>query len=193
MWTRSEIKTELCYNLAFYPMEDCQVKEYYQTLARYNCWANQRLDRAINLLSDAQYRQDYGAFFRSIQGTLNHILVADKVWLHRITGEGDCPSHLDAILYDDLDLLRAARAFEDQRIVDTVSTLNEQRLCSLLKYCNLKGERFEQPLMLVLGHLFNHQTHHRGQVHTLLTQLGCEAPALDLIYFLRQPAALLQS
>ncbi len=168
------------------------MKDYYQTLARYNRWANQRLYQAIAPLSDAQYRQDYGAFFRSIRGTLNHILVADRIWLHRITGEGDCPSHLDAVLYDDLNTLRTARAFEDERIVDIVSALNEHRLCNSLEYCNLKGERFEQPLMLVLGHLFNHQTHHRGQAHTLLTQLGCEAPALDLIYFLRQATVLSQ-
>ena len=166
------------------------MKDYYQTLAQYNRWANQRLYQAIDLLCDAQYRQDYGAFFGSIQGPLNHILVADRIWLHRITGEGDCPSQLDGVLYDDLDVLRTARTFEDERIVNIVSALDEHRLCSSLEYCNLKGEQFEQPLMLVLGHLFNHQTHHRGQAHTLLTQLGREAPALDLIYFLRQPAAL---
>ena len=73
------------------------MKDYYQTLAQYNRWANQSLYQAIEPLCDAQYRQDYGAFFRSIQGTLNHILVADRIWLHRITGEGDCPSQLDAV------------------------------------------------------------------------------------------------
>ena len=162
------------------------MQHYYQTLARYNLWANQRLYQAVGMLSEAQYRQDYGAFFHSIQGTLNHILVGDRIWLYRITGEGNCPSNLDTILYADLDDLRTARALEDERIVGIVSALDEQRLSNSLNYCNLKGDRFEQPLMLVLGHLFNHQTHHRAQVGTLLTQLGSEAPVLDLIYLLRQ-------
>ncbi len=169
------------------------MKDYYEILARYNQWANQRLNQAVEPLSDAQYRQDCGAFFHSIQGTLNHILVADRIWLYRITGERDCPSHLDAILYDKFDVLRTARDEEDKRIVNIISALDEQKLYSRLKYCNMKGEQFEQPLMLVLGHLFNHQTHHRGQAHTLLTQLNCEAPVLDLIYFLRQPIATNES
>ncbi|MEK0086078.1 DinB family protein [Benzoatithermus flavus] len=162
------------------------MQQHFSTLARYNRWANRRLYEAVAALPDADYRREMGAFFGSLRGTLNHLLVADRIWLQRITGEGTSPARLDEILHDDFPSLREARAAEDERIIRVVDGLGEERLAGTFGYRNLKGQAFEQELAPVLAHFFNHQTHHRGQAHTLLTQLGRAAPELDLIYFLRE-------
>jgi uncharacterized damage-inducible protein DinB len=86
-------------------------------LAGYNAWANRRLYGAVAQLTDEQYRADRGAFFKSLHGTLSHLLVADRIWLKRLTGDGDAPKRLDAILFEDLPALRAAREAEDARIM----------------------------------------------------------------------------
>lgn len=161
------------------------MKEHFETFARYNVWANHRLYETIAPLPDAQYREDRGAFFGSLHGTLNHILVGDRAWLCRITGAGTQPASLDQILYDDFASLRQARVAEDERIIRIVEGLDAERLAGTIAYHSMTGGSFKQPLAQVLAHLFNHQTHHRGQAHTLLSQLGREAPPLDLAYFLR--------
>ncbi len=160
--------------------------EHFRTFARYNRWANDRLYAAAAALPDADYRADRGAFFRSLHGTLNHLLVADRIWLRRLAGEGPAPARLDDVLFEDLAELRAARAAEDERLVGYVDGLDEARLRADLGYRNTSGKAFTQPLAQVLAHVFNHQTHHRGQAHTILTGLGRDAPELDLIFFLRQ-------
>lgn len=164
-------------------------RSHFERLALYNRWANRRLYAAAAELPDADYRADRGAFFKSVHGTLNHILVADRVWLRRLTGEGPQPPSLDAILHDDLPGLTAAREAEDARILAHVQGLDDARLAGTLVYRTMAGDPFEQPLALVLTHIFNHQTHHRGQAHTLLTQMGRAAPPLDLLYHLREAGA----
>lgn len=161
------------------------MKAHFETFARYNAWANQRLYEAVAEVPDAQYREDRGAFFGSLHGTLNHILVGDRAWLTRITGEGRSPASLDQILCDDFATLRQARTAEDDRIIRAIGGLDEAQLAGTIRYRNMRGDPMEQPLTQVLAHVFNHQTHHRGQAHTLLSQMGYEAPALDLIYFVR--------
>jgi len=163
------------------------LREHVRTFARYNRWANARLAAAVKALDEVDYRADRGLFFRSIHGTLNHLLVADRLWFFRITGEieGAPPTTLDQTLYDDRDALLAARAREDGRIVAFVDRLDDARLAGDFSYRNMAGESFTQPVAAVLAHVFNHQAHHRGQVHAALTGLGGNAPPLDLIYFLR--------
>ena len=156
-------------------------------LAGYNAWANRRLYDAAGRLSDAEYRADRGAFFKSLHGTLNHLLVADRIWLKRFTGQGEAPSRLDAILFENLSELRAAREAEDARIAAYVDRLTEADLAGKIRYTPVTvPTAIEQPLMPLLVHLFNHQTHHRGQAHCILTGLGKEAPPLDLIYYQRE-------
>lgn len=162
------------------------MKQHFDTLASYNSWANRQLYDAVALLPDALYRADRSAFFGSLHGTLNHVLVGDRAWLARLTGEAGGPSQLDEILYEDFGALRSAREAEDARIERYLSRLDGPHLMADFTYANLSGDQFTQPLFLILAHFFNHQTHHRGQAHTLLTQLGREAPPLDLIYFLRE-------
>lgn len=159
-------------------------KPHFDALARYNRWANRRLYDAAAQLSDAQFREDRGAFFRSVHGTLNHILVADRVWLERIEGAGPKPSALDEILHDDFADLRAAREAEDERILRVLAATPDERFESVLSYRSMAGTPHELPFAQVLTHIFNHQTHHRGQAHGLLSQFGLEAPSIDFVYFL---------
>ncbi|MGE0256494.1 MAG: DinB family protein [Alphaproteobacteria bacterium] len=159
---------------------------HFRTFARYNRWANARLYAAAAALPDGQYRADRGAFFGSLHGTLNHILVGDRVWLARITGGGEAPKRLDEILHDRLDALTAAREQEDARLISVIDGLDDARLAETLRYANMSGKAQETPLAQVLAHLFNHQTHHRGQAHAIISGLGRDAPELDLIYFLRE-------
>jgi uncharacterized damage-inducible protein DinB len=159
-----------------------------RTFARYDRWADARLAATVAALDEGAYRADLGLVFRSIHGTLNHLLVADRIWLHRMTGERDdgLPDRLDAILVDDRGALAAAREREDGRIIAFADRLDEAALAGICSYRTRTGEAYAQPLAAVLAHLFNHQTHHRGQMHAALTGLGQTAPALDLIYYLRE-------
>jgi uncharacterized damage-inducible protein DinB len=157
--------------------------------AGYNAWANERIYDAATKLSDADYRADRGAFFKSVHGTLNHLLVGDRIWMQRFTGWGDSPKQLNAILFDDFGELRAARRAEDHRISDFCATLDDAKLAADFSYRTIvNATTITQPLAPALDHFFNHQTHHRGQVHALLTAIGGHdlAPSLDLILFQRE-------
>ena len=156
-------------------------KARYVTLAGYNRWANDQIYGAAAGLPDTDYRADRGAFFRSVHGTLNHILVGDRIWLHRFTGEGELLAALDAILFDDLAALRSARIAEDQRIVRWIDGLAPAALDGTFRYVRAAdGKRYEQQLGPALDHFFNHQTHHRGQAHALLTAAGAKVEDTDL-------------
>jgi len=122
-----------------------------------------------------------------VHGTLNHLLVGDRIWMQRLTGEGDAPTSLDAILCDDLKSLRAARAEEDARIIAFVAGLSDADLARKVRYRTIsRPAEIEQELGYALPHVFNHQTHHRGQVHGLLTRITGDAPSLDLILYQRE-------
>jgi uncharacterized damage-inducible protein DinB len=162
---------------------------HYQMFGHYNAWANGRLYDAAARLTSEQYRADRGAFFKSVHGTLNHLLVTDRIWMARFAGEGEAPNRLDAILFESFDDLRTAREAEDRRIVGFVDGLDNGRIAGTIKYRRVSSpEQFEQQLAPALAHWFNHQTHHRGHVHALLTGLVGQAPELDLLFFQRQAA-----
>jgi uncharacterized damage-inducible protein DinB len=165
------------------------MKDHFVMLAAYNAWANRRLYASAAALSDADYRADRGAFFGSVNGTLNHLLVADRIWMNRFTGEGPTYARLDLLLHEDLRELEDARLAEDERIVRWVDGLDSARLAGTFTYTTIVNpRRLTQPLAPALAHVFNHQTHHRGQVHALLTAIGgrAAAPEMDLIYFQRE-------
>jgi len=162
------------------------VKQHFAMMAAYNAWANRRVYEAAALLDDEAYRRDTGAFFKSLHGTLNHLLAADRIWMKRFTGEGDAPAALDSILHDTLPALTLAREAEDRRIVDWVDGLSREALAGRFTYMTVTDLRtVSQRLSPALAHLFNHQTHHRGQAHTILTSLGQPSLQLDLIFFQR--------
>lgn len=161
--------------------------EYFRTFALYNRWANTRLYDACAQLSDADRRQDRKAFFASIHNTLNHLLVGDRVWMGRFTGTDSGIRKLDAILFDDFASLRQARQAEDDLIQKYVEGCGEAKLAGTLDFKSMDGTPSSMPLNQVLGHFFNHQAHHRGQVHAMLSQTAVPAPSMDLIAFLRLP------
>lgn len=163
------------------------MKSHFIMMASYNEWANRRLYGAARQLPDEQYRRDVGAFFKSLHGTLNHIMVADLNWMYRLTGAGDPPRTLNAIVFDDLPALSTARRQLDQRIIAYVGGLSDAQLAELWDYRTLNGAPQRQRRQEALAHLFNHQTHHRGQAHAILTILGVREPdGLDLLLMQRE-------
>ncbi len=162
------------------------MKARYQMFAGYNAWCNERLYDTAAKLADADYRADRGAFFKSVHGTLNHLLVGDRIWMKRFTGVGEPPPSLDAILYDDFAALRTARQTQDTLISRYIAGLSEDDLNRTIRYRTVvKPQTIEQALRPALDHFFNHQTHHRGQAHALLSSvIGNDAtPSFDLIIY----------
>jgi uncharacterized damage-inducible protein DinB len=165
------------------------MKAYFAMFAGYNRWANGRLYAAARALPDAEYRKPRGAFFGSVHGTLNHLIVGDRIWLRRFTGDGPVQTRLDEILFEDIDALEAARAVEDERIVRYIDGLTEADLASTITFRTIvRPQEITQPLAPALAHFFNHQTHHRGQAHCLVTEIAGNAamPSLDLIIYQRE-------
>jgi uncharacterized damage-inducible protein DinB len=164
----------------------------YRALARYNRWMNEKVYAVASTLDDEERKRDRGAFFKSIHGTLNHLLVADRIWLGRLDSvvlEGDALGPggiraLDQELYADFDELRRERGRTDAAIDSWVGQLTAERLAAPFRFVR-RGVPFEVPLWWVASHLFNHQTHHRGHVTTLLMQAGRDPGVTDLIAMLR--------
>ncbi|WP_315920342.1 DinB family protein [Mesorhizobium sp. SP-1A] len=162
------------------------MKRHFMMFAAYNQWANARIYDAAGDLSDEEFGRNVGAFFGSMSGTLNHLLAADRIWMKRFTGEGDAPAALDTLIHKTLPALRAAREAEDRRIVDWVGNLSPEELAGRFTYITVTDVRtVSQRLSPALDHFFNHQTHHRGQAHMILTVLGRPSLTLDLVYFQR--------
>ncbi len=155
---------------------------YARTMARYGRWMNERLYECCARLTDEQRKRDTGAFFKSIHGTLNHLLLADRVWMGRFVGKPFTAKSLDQELYADFAQLCAERALTDDAIDRWVETLDDQTLKGQLTYMSLvnPGPR-SYPLWLAVTHFFNHQTHHRGQLTTLLSQQGIDPGVTDLL------------
>lgn len=162
------------------------MKAHFENFAAYNRWANARLYEAALALTEIDYQRDTGVFFRSMSGTLNHLLVTDRIWMWRLTGAGEHYDRGDIVVHEDRGALGAARVGEDDRIVRYVASLDEAALAGVHSYCTTKGKPFEQPRADILAHFFNHQTHHRGQAHAILSIVtGREPPPLDLLAFQR--------
>ena len=167
-------------------------KQNFQLQAKYNQWINGKIFSASAKLDSAVLCEDDGAFFKSILGTLNHILVADTLWLKRfadhpakfesldyVRGVAK-PEELTDILFDSLEQLTQARNKMDAMIIAFLDEATEENLESVLSYTNVKGDPFKRKLSWLVVHLFNHQTHHRGQVTTLLFQHGIDVGVTDL-------------
>lgn len=157
---------------------------YFQRFARYNIWANRRLYDACGSLGRAEYDAPRPSFFGSISRTLNHILVGDRVWMSRFEATPLDVTSLDQVLFDDFAGLRRAREAEDARILDYMGGLTDARLDGDLDYRNMAGASRSTPLRWAIAHFFNHQTHHRGQAHCLLSGTASAPPPIDLLYFL---------
>ncbi|MDJ0732475.1 MAG: DinB family protein [Nostocaceae cyanobacterium] len=154
-------------------------------LARYNTLANRKLYEAISQLTDAERKFTRPAFFKSIHGTLNHIMLGDRIWMGRFRGKEMPSTGLDVILYDDFEKLWEVRVIEDAAIETFMSNLSQSFINSEISYVNNQGNLYTDPVNLLLTHLFNHQTHHRGQIHDMLTQTKIKPPSLDMHRILR--------
>ena len=167
------------------------MKAHFQRMAAYNRWANERIYEAAGKLSPAAFAAPRVGFFPSLSKTLNHILVGDTLWLGRLNGEGSPGvARLDQTLHAEFTPLQAARAALDQRIIAFVDGLSERRIGEVLSYRTTTGEALDTPIDQVLTHVFNHQTHHRGQAHAMLSSTEVPPPSIDLILFLRDHPAM---
>ena len=167
--------------------------QQFQLMADYNCWMNDNLYGAASTLSAADLAEDRGAFFGSILGTFNHLLVADTIWLQRFAHHPNrfpalqpllktpVPRALDETLHEDFKTLRKARHQMDATILTFVNETVESDYERLLAYRNTKGDSFERHFGHLVLHFFNHQTHHRGQITTLLSQQGIDYGVTDLV------------
>ncbi len=159
--------------------------EHFRTFAGFNQWANGRVYGAVTSLPEAEVRKDRpAAYFGSILGTLNHILVTDRLWFGRVAGIESGIKSLDQVLYEDFPPLHDARQAEDKRIVDMIDGLDEAAVAGNQDYMDTAGNPWTMPIRQMLATVFNHQTHHRGQVHALLKEAGVEPPSLDLPLYL---------
>lgn len=172
--------------------------EHCAALARYNRWMNEKLYAVAAKLSDEERKRDRGAFFESIHLTLNHLLIADRIWMARFAGtklEGDFIGPgiraIDDELYSGFEELRRERAKTDAEIERWVAELTPDRLKSTLRFVR-RGVSFECPLWWAVAHVFNHETHHRGQITTLLMQAGHDPGVTDLFAMFLEEAASLE-
>lgn len=158
---------------------------YVRQMARYNTWQNRQLTAALTGVDDAVLRQDRGAFFGSIMATLNHVLWADMMWMSRfdprIPGPGDATNHLT--FTPTFAVWSADRFRLDGAIrmwADTLRSLDLKD--SHTWYSGTLQKEMTLPLETCVVHMFNHQTHHRGQIHAMMTAAGLTAPVTDLIF-----------
>ena len=157
--------------------------DYARMMARYNRWQNTSLYTAADTLSDAQRSEDRGAFFKSIYGTLCHLHWADSVWLACLSGMASPVLKIaESVRFDGgWEALKPARRLLDQRIEDWAASLTDEQVSGELTWFSGTLQRnFSGPRAELVVHFFNHQTHHRGQVHALLTGFGARPDDTDL-------------
>ena len=169
------------------------LKQNFELMARYNQWMNEKIYAAAANLGHIQLVENKGAFFGSILGSLNHILVGDTIWLKRFAlhpaqysslvsvGLLPVPGALSEILYSDFSELRKARVEMDEVIINWSLEASDSDYEHDLSYRNTKGLPFTKKFGFLVQHFYNHQTHHRGQITTLLTQCGADVGVTDLV------------
>jgi len=169
------------------------ILDQFRLFADYNKLMNQRIVESAGRLTEEQLKSDRGAFFKSVLGTLNHILVGDIVWLKRFQahppakkaleylGTLDYPESLDTILFEDLKSLREEREKIDEIIVNWIAGMSEDDIAGYLSYQNMAGKPQKKPVESLISHLFLHQIHHRGQATTLLSQSGVDFGETDIL------------
>ena len=156
----------------------------FRTLAGYNRVANARLYEQVGKLDVAEYRRERKGSFGSIHGLLNHLLLGDRIWMSRFEGGGKTTPPLNTILFETFPELSVARSEEDARIEAFFQNMDSDFLSRPLTYTNSLGKEVSFVAGIAVLHLLNHQTHHRGQVHVMLSDAGVAPPSLDLIRIL---------
>lgn len=158
-----------------------KLKNYARLMARYNRWMNEKLYAVCGELSEQQRKQNLKAPFGSVHGTLNHLLLTDRIWMGRFMSTPFAAKSLAQELYADFDELRRERQKTDGEIESWAANLSEASFDQILRFTPMsRPQEMTLPLGLTIIHFFNHQTHHRGQLTTLLEQLGCDFGVTDL-------------
>jgi uncharacterized damage-inducible protein DinB len=156
-------------------------REYCRMMARYNRWMNERLYALCAKLPDEERKHDRGAFFGSIHGTLNHLLWGDLMWMGRFTGPPCTHPAFGSDMFADFDELARERDFTDRAMLDWTTSLAAEWLASALSYTSrADGRKRTLPAEVAVIHMFNHGTHHRGQLTTLMKQAGIDPGVTDL-------------
>jgi uncharacterized damage-inducible protein DinB len=158
-------------------------RTYVARLARYNRWQNENLYGVADRLPDEERRRERGAFFGSIQKTLSHLLWGDQVWMSRFTGEQRPQAGIpeSVSLYPDWEKLKFERSGFDRKIIDWADAVDDDWLATDQTFFSAATRReWTRPRWMLVTHMFNHQTHHRGQVHCMLTQAGGRPQDTDL-------------
>jgi len=156
----------------------------FQLLANFNKWANEKILNSCKKLKETEYKKNRKAFFSSIHGTLNHLLVVDRAYIARIEEKDHGLKSLDQILYGNLFQLEEVRIKEDKRLIDLVNELSKESLNKEITYQGFTAGNQTLTINLILITLFNHQTHHRGQIHNMLSQAGVKPPQIDIPDFI---------
>jgi uncharacterized damage-inducible protein DinB len=155
--------------------------EYVVFMVRYNAWMNGKVYDASARLDDVIRKRDLGAFFGSVHGTLNHLLYGDLAWLGRFRHGAVAPLRPNTIFHEDFDTLRMARERLDDDLSAWAATVTPDWLARPFRYVSfVDGMERTRPAWILVAHMFNHQTHHRGQITTLLSQLGEDIGVTDL-------------
>ncbi|MDM0114860.1 DinB family protein [Variovorax sp. J22R133] len=166
-----------------------QFGQYFAGLSRYHAWATARLlDANLSSLTDEQWHRHCGLFFGSIHGTVNHLLVTDNIWYARFAENHSLRMALDTELHRERASVVDALTSAVQRWSPWIATLDPTRFDGDLHYTRNNGETVQIPFAPALGHVFNHATHHRGQISAALTAMGRPGPELDWVYLLQQEA-----
>ncbi|MEO5737604.1 MAG: DinB family protein, partial [Variovorax sp.] len=165
-----------------------QLAHYFARLARYHAWATHKLLADLAPLSDEAWHRDLRLFFGSVHRTVNHLLVTDSNWHARFADNTSPRIALDAELHADRTAVCAALNQAVDRWSAWVDTLDAARLDGELVYTRNNGEVVRIPFAPALGHVFNHATHHRGQLTAAMTALGHPGPSLDWVYLLQSEA-----
>ncbi len=155
-------------------------------MSRFSAWAYGRVYDSCATLSDDDYRLDRGVFFGSVHNTLNHLLLVDRLWMARIKGGSVEIDGLGDILFDNFTDLRAAQETQSAEIAAMIAGLDEAQFSDIISFSRADGSSGKPALGEILITVFNHQTHHRGQVSAMLTQAGATYEALDVMYFLAE-------
>ena len=159
--------------------------DHVRLMARYNAWQNRSIFSAAGALEDSVRREDRGAFFRSIFATLNHLAWGDSVWMHRFTGRPKpaIPNAQSGGFFPDWESLSAARLLLDGEITDWAAMITADWLAADQTWMSGAAKReVSRPNWALVAHFFNHQTHHRGQVHAMLTAAGAKPEDTDLFF-----------
>jgi len=162
------------------------MREHLRLMVRYNKWANARLIKAITALDEADYMAARPAFFGSIHGALNHLLLVDRLWRGRVDGTPYPAKSLDQAVTPDRATYIRERVNEDDILISFTDSFDADALEQPVTYSSLVGVDGTDKRRVILAHMFNHATHHRGQVHALLTQVPSDPPPLDLMYYMRE-------